>query len=56
MENTRHILDTPLTPTDHLPWHKPVLQRLEINTETRLRGGSTDDGDSLGLVSGDASN
>jgi hypothetical protein len=47
----------PTTPTSELqlltgerqPWHKPAIQRLEISTETRLRGGSTDDGDSLGL-------
>ena len=31
------------------PWHKPAIQRLEISTETRFGGGSTDDGDGLGL-------
>jgi hypothetical protein len=35
---------------DRLPWNRPRLQRLEISTETGLRGGSTDDGDGLGFA------
>ncbi len=48
-------LDTPTFETRphsdiRKPWHKPLLQRLEISTETKTGGGSTDDGDGLGLV------
>jgi hypothetical protein len=32
------------------PWHRPALQRLEINTETRFGGESFDDGDGLETV------
>jgi hypothetical protein len=50
MEISQERTETPFTLADRLPWRQPRLQRLEISTETRLRGGSTDDGDGLGLA------
>jgi hypothetical protein len=54
MENQQDRTPFATSPADQLPWHRPVFQRLEINTETRFGGESFDDGDGLGLIAQDA--
>ena len=55
MDDLQHKTEAPETSAAYLPWHRPVLQRLEISTQTGFGGTSFDDGDGLGLISQDAS-
>ncbi len=50
MESIQDPAQSPAALRDRLTWHRPVLQRLEISTETKNGGTSFDDGDGLGLI------
>jgi hypothetical protein len=50
MQNPQDRTQSPMPLDDLLAWHRPTMQRLEISTDTRFGGVSTDDGDGFGLV------
>jgi hypothetical protein len=50
MEYQQETMDASAAQLHELPWHRPVMQRLEISTETRFGGGSIDDGNGLGFI------